>query len=153
MRKGTFNPLVLFWTRFFQLKKLSKLIRRWKLTSIRLRVNLTPCQAHWVWWRILLGGAKGEHFFCFLNSCQLAIRVKLLYFMNHHIACFDFNAFCTKSQRSIANNLLIYQFEYLLFDLFKISYLNSDHVAYGCPKRGIPFEWLWQKCSCWTQET
>ena len=42
-----------------------------------IRVNLTSCQAHWVLWNLLPGGAKDEHFSCFLNSCQLGIRSRL----------------------------------------------------------------------------
>ena len=38
------------------------------------RVNLTPCQAHWVLQKVLPGGPKDEHFSCSLSSCQLGLR-------------------------------------------------------------------------------
>ena len=74
MRQGTFTPLVILGLDFvswiyiknFQTFLEVKIDINW--------VNLTPCQAPWVLWNLLLGGAKDEHFFCSLSSCQLGSR-------------------------------------------------------------------------------
>ena len=51
------------------------------------QVNLTPCQAHWVLWKMPLGGAKDEHFSCFHSSCQLGLWLGAPIFLAHPCIC------------------------------------------------------------------
>ena len=64
---------VLFGSDFVSLFLIKKLQTFLKVKIDNNWVNLTSCQAHWVLWKMPLGGAKAEHFSCFHSSCQLGL--------------------------------------------------------------------------------
>ena len=64
---GHFPPPVLFESDF-----VSWIFTKNFQTSINW-VNLTARQAHWVLWKMSIGGSKDEHFPCFHSSCQLGL--------------------------------------------------------------------------------
>ena len=75
MRQGTFTPLVIL--RFDFVSWIC--IKNYQtFLGVKIdinRVNLTPCQAQWVWYNLLLGGAKDKHFSSCLSSCQLGLNI------------------------------------------------------------------------------
>ena len=75
MRKGNFHPLVLFGADFVSWFFIANFQTFLDVKIDINRVNLTPCQAQWVWYNLLLGGAKDKHFSSCLSSCQLGLNI------------------------------------------------------------------------------
>ena len=71
MRQGTFTYLLVLGLDFISWICIKNFQTFLEVKIDINRVNLTPCQAHWVLSNLLLGCAKDEHFSCFLSSCQL----------------------------------------------------------------------------------
>ena len=79
MREGTFHPLVLFGS-YFVSWVFIKIFQTFLEAKIDInRVNLMPCQAHCFFKKMLLGGAKDEHFSWFHSSCQLELSTLVRY--------------------------------------------------------------------------
>ena len=89
MRQGTFTPLVISGWDFVSWICIKNFQTFLEVKIDINRVNLTPCQAYWVLQNLLLGGAKYEHFSCFLSSCQLGFKaLSRSFWAKYQIGCF-----------------------------------------------------------------
>ena len=78
MRQGTFHPLVFSGSDFVSWYFIKKLQKKLYVKIDINCINLTPC--HWVFIiKMRLSGAKDENFYCFHGSCQLGLRLLLLF--------------------------------------------------------------------------